>query len=415
MLMVLVCTGLPPNAPTASVVTRHRMVLESPGGELPVTLEVHHGDQRAAAWIINGRERVDVNLKIAEYDAKHINLRFDHYDAAVETKWDETAGAFVGHWKKRTGADTWAQLPCRIEPASQRPPRFEPVVNPSKLGGKTVAGKWRVKFEKSDDPAVGVFDQEADGAVNGTFLTTTGDYRFLAGDFDEKRLRLSSFDGAHAFLFVATLDDSAQLSGDFWSRDVWHETWSAKRDDTAALPDALSQTKSADRIDLSSVQFPDVMGEMRNLADRRFAGKARIIEIFGSWCPNCHDASRYLAELNSRYRDRGLSIVGLAFEVTGDFERDAMQVRRYAQRCGVNYPLLIAGVNEKSEAVKAVPWLEQIRAYPTTIFVDAEGNIRAVHTGFSGPATGEAYNELRHKFESLIESMLDNVKGKDAP
>lgn len=413
LLMILLCAGPPADTPTASVVTRHRLILESPGGPLPVVLEVHRGGGATRGFVINGNERAE--LDVAEYETKRIALRFDHYDAVVEATWDEAAGAFTGHWKKRTGADKWAQLPVRIEPASQHPPRFIPVVDRSALGGKTVAGKWRVKFDESEEPAVGVFEQSDDGSVTGTFLTTTGDYRFLAGDFDGKRLRLSSFDGAHAFLFVATMNDLSQLTGDFWSRDVWHETWSAKRDDTAALPDAMGQTKSADRIDLKAAQFPDLSGEMRSLADRRFAGKVRIIEIFGSWCPNCHDASRYLAELNSRYRNRGLSIVGLAFEVTGDFERDAKQVRRYAQRCGVNYPLLIAGVNEKSEAAKAVPWLEQIRAYPTTIFVDAEGNIRAVHTGFSGPATGDEYQKLQTEFESLIESMLDDSANRSAP
>lgn len=414
VLLALLCGGSPAVAQAASVVARHRLVLDSPGGELPVTLEVKQDSQAGAeAWIINGRERVEV--KVAEYDAKRIVLRFDHYDAVVDAAFDETSHAFTGHWKKRTGADKWSQLVCRIEPASIQPLRFKPPVTPTAIGGNSVAGKWRVTFDKSEDPAVGVFEQSADAAVTGTFLTTTGDYRYLAGDFDGRRLRLSAFDGAHAFLFTATMDDASKMSGDFWSRDVWHETWTAIRDDHAALPDTLVLTPAKKKFDLGKIRFPDLSGKVRSLDDPQFAGKARIIEIFGSWCPNCHDASRYLTELNSRYHNRGLSIVGLAFELTGDFERDAKQVRRYAQRCGVNYPLLIAGVNDRAKASAAIPLIGEIRAYPTTIFVDAEGNIRAVHTGFSGPATGEAYKELQHEFETLIESMLDDTHNRSTP
>ena len=132
--------------------------------------------------------------------------------------------------------------------------------------------------------------------------------------------------------------------------------------------------------------------------------------MFGSWCPNCHDAAAYFAELQKRYGDKGLSILGLAFELTGDLQRDAEQVRKYLKRHGSNYPVLIAGMADKAKASESLPLLDRVRSYPTTIFIDSSGQIRAVHTGFSGPATGAAYSELRQKFETLIESMLDDSK-----
>ncbi len=115
---------------------------------------------------------------------------------------------------------------------------------------------------------------------------------------------------------------------------------------------------------------------------------------------------RYLVELHGKYKDRGLSIVGLAFEHTGNFERDARQVRRFAKRYGVEYPLLVAGLSDKKAASKAFPLLDRVRSYPTTIFLHADGRVRAVHTGYAGPATGLANYELRAKFESLIEELL---------
>jgi thiol-disulfide isomerase/thioredoxin len=263
-----------------------------------------------------------------------------------------------------------------------------------------------MQFNESDDPAIGIIEATPDGSIHGTILTTTGDYRYLAGNISGRRLLLSCFDGAHAFLFDAQLETDGTLRGDFWSRDSWHDTWTAIREPEAELPDPFEQTHWVEGTVLADAVFPDLDGSPRSLVEPAFAGKARIIEIFGSWCPNCKDASTYLVELDKRYRDAGLSIIGLAFEMTGDFERDAEQVRTYAQRQGIEYPLLIAGTSDKHEASQAFPMVDQIRSFPTTIFLHRDGRVRAVHSGYSGPATGPANAALRTKFESLIEELL---------
>ena len=115
---------------------------------------------------------------------------------------------------------------------------------------------------------------------------------------------------------------------------------------------------------------------------------------------------RYMIELHRRYAERGLSIVGLAFELTGDTERDSQQVRRYIEHHGVTFPVLIAGPADKSRASDAFPLIDRIRAFPTTVFLDEAGTIRAIHSGFSGPATAEAHVALKLRFESLIDQLL---------
>jgi thiol-disulfide isomerase/thioredoxin len=256
------------------------------------------------------------------------------------------------------------------------------------------------------DPSVGVFKTQTDGSVTGTFMTTTGDYGFLAGVFDGKELQLSNFDGAHAFLMKAKVQTDGTLAGDFWSRDAFHDTWTAKKDPNAQLPDAFEMTKGVDNADLAKVAFPGLDGKLRSLADPAFGGKARIVEVFGSWCPNCHDASNYLAGLYRRMHGHGLSVVGLAFELTGDLKRDTEQVRTFAALHKVEYPLLIAGVSDREKASAALPMLDKLRAYPTLIVLDRDGKVRAVYTGFSGPATGDAFKAFQTKFESLIEELL---------
>ena len=142
-------------------------------------------------------------------------------------------------------------------------------------------------------------------------------------------------------------------------------------------------------------------------ADERFAGRVRIIELFGTWCPNCNDATHYLLELDRRYRSRGLSILGLAFEMTGDHAADAIQVRRYVNYHGIEYPILLAGEANKAKASESFPVLDEVRAYPTFIFIDRQGAVRAIYTGFNGPATEESHDKLRAAFERLIEGMLE--------
>jgi hypothetical protein len=50
--------------------------------------------------------------------------------------------------------------------------------------------------------------------------------------------------------------------------------------------------------------------------------------------------------------------------------------------------------------------LDKVRAWPTTIFMDGDGDVRAVYSGFSGPATGAAHERLRDSFERIVSEML---------
>lgn len=380
-----------------------RGVISSPGGELPFGLEIVSEGASISAWILNGPERISVPE--VRYADGELILSIDYYDSTIRAKLSGDADRLDGEWRKQSSGDSVTTMPFHATFGSQNrfPPKTKSLVVPS---ATKFTGRWLVKFEKSEDPAVGVFRSNGMGIATGTFMTTTGDYRFLAGDFDGERMRLSCFDGAHAFLFHAKVLADGSLEGDFWSRDSWHETWTAKRDEKTKLPDAFGQTTWHKNVSLGDITFPDVDEKLHSLMDESFKGQARILVVFGSWCPNCHDASNYLVELHKRYKNMGLSIVGLAFELTGDFKRDARQVKKYVEKHGIEYPVLVAGVADKKKAGEALPFLSELRSFPTTIFLSADGKVRAVHTGFMGPATGQAYRDLRIKFETTIEQLL---------
>lgn len=380
-----------------------RAWLESPGGELPFELELSRELDRYQAWIINGAERIEVPTVAVDND--RLVLGIDYYDSLIEAKISEDGRRLDGAWTKTGAKGTVTKMAFHAR--AGHTPRFArtaEVVDGSIT--KELHGRWSVHFSNGTEPAVGLFDADDHGRVTGTFLTATGDYRFLSGNVDGRQMKLSAFDGAHAFLFHAVLQKDNTLRGDFWSRDLWHETWTGRRDPEATLPDAFSLTKWTGGTRFTDLVFKDLEGKPRAVNHPAYAGRPRIIEVFGSWCPNCHDASEYLVELDRKYRARGLSIMALAFELTGDFQRDAAQLKKYIKHHKIEYPVLLAGVADKALVSKALPAIDRFRAYPTTFFVDRAGQVRAVHTGFSGPATGEVHRALRRRFESIIESMI---------
>jgi len=73
---------------------------------------------------------------------------------------------------------------------------------------------------------------------------------------------------------------------------------------------------------------------------------------------------------------------------------------------GVEYPVLFAGTNDRTSAAKSLPMLNHILGYPTTIFIDKKGNVRKIHTGFSGPATGNDYTRFKESFIRFIDKLI---------
>jgi len=346
------------------------------------------------------RISVDMNSK----SPTRFEIPFPYYDSALHFRPDEDGYNLVGEWvKKRGGAEPAVVSLIAIRSNYDL---FDPVNDAGDPA--EYSGRWSVDFESSEDLAIGVFEVDDNQLATGTFLTTTGDYRYLAGRVDGDLMRLSTFDGAHAFLFHARMLDDGTIRGDFWSGNWHHETWTAVRDDDAHLPDAFKETSITDESKLDEMVFKDLEGVPTRVLDLLDASnaKARVIEVFGTWCPNCADAGRELVELKSMYGD-DLAVVGLAFEITEDFERSVTQVKRYEARMGSDWPILIGGLNDKELASKALPVLDRVRSYPTLIFLNDHNEVEAINTGFSGPATGDAYTEQRERFESIIEKLIE--------
>jgi peroxiredoxin len=399
-LAVMLC-GACAQEPVALTDGPWRAVVELPGGELPFGVSfVRDRNGALQAAIANGAERVVVPNVSETVDG--LTLEFPAFNNRISLTRDGQ------YWRgqltliKAHGVEQ--SMPMTLHSGQSH--RFfagEQDVNAD------FAGTWAVTFVDDDGnstPAVGEFTQR-NGRVSGTFRTATGDYRYLAGDVRDRTLHLSTFDGAHAFLFVAQQADNGEIHGDFWSGTRWHETFTARRDANASLPDASALSKLRDGVQKVAFTFPNTAGTPVSFSDSRFAGKVVIVALAGTWCPNCHDEAAFLAPFYRTHRERGLEIVGLMFEHLEDFAVAATQVDRFREKFGIEYELLVAGFSDKGDATRRLGLLDKVIAYPTMIVVDRNGDVREIHTGFNGPGTGVHYDEFRARFGALIDQLLE--------
>ncbi|MCH7785356.1 MAG: TlpA family protein disulfide reductase [Bacteroidetes bacterium] len=273
-----------------------------------------------------------------------------------------------------------------------------------------ISGNWETVFSPNSKEeryiAKGIFNQ-IDNRVFGTFRTTTGDYRYLEGVVDGDSLKISTFDGAHAFLFEAKVSDST-MTGVFYSGNHWQEPFFARRNQNYELPEADSLTYLKEGFDGFEFSFPNIEGEIISLHDEYYKNKVVIVQIMGTWCPNCLDETKYYTQYYNNHKNEDLEFVALAFEYAPTKEKAIAGIKRLKNVVGVPYPILLAqyGTSNKKKANEKLPMLNHVLSYPTTIFIDKKGKVRKIHTGFNGPATGKKYVEFKIKFESFVDELL---------
>ena len=314
-------------------------------------------------------------------------------------------GFMVGEWSRATSSNDWV-IPFKASPGIQS--RF-PV---HKKSVANISGRWAVHFISSDTAereAVAEFKQDGN-KLTGTFLTTTGDYRYLEGVVDGDSLLLSTFDGSHAYLFTAKITSSKQIvDGHYYAGARSHLQWNAIRDANAHLPEnssAVYMRQGEDRLHFS---FPDLNGKIISINDPRFKNKVVIVQIMGSWCPNCMDETRFLSDYYLKNRHRGIEIVSLAYEYSEDIERSRKSLFKFKERFHVEYPMLITGArtSDSLRTEKTLPEITPIKMFPTTIFIGKDGRVRKIHTGFTGPGTGEHFESFKKEFDHIVDSLLN--------
>lgn len=367
---------------------------------LPFDLLVEKKGKDYKFCVINGDERIPLDSTRVINDSIHLMFPFFNSELVFHV---ETKKSLSGYWQNFNKGDNY-----RIPFTSQRKKSSRFANVDKKSEAISFDGKWEVEFEpntSSSYPAVGVFKQEENSnKVTGTFLTETGDYRYLAGNSIGDSVYLSCFDGSHAFLFKA-LSTNGELKGKFFSGSHWQSEWEAKRnndiqltspDDLTYLKDSSEFTFNLKTIEGSSFSFPNEQTE----------NKVIIIQIMGTWCPNCLDETVFYKDLYEKYHDQGLEIISIGYENGDSFEQHSASISRLRDKLNLDFTFLVGGSAKKDLASEQFNMLNEIISFPTSIYIGRDGQVKRIHTGFNGPGTGDYYDEYAKTTNALIEYLL---------
>ncbi|MCE7864897.1 MAG: TlpA family protein disulfide reductase [Bacteroidetes bacterium CHB5] len=396
LLLLAFCLGACAKKPTQLQTGIWRAVLEIQGQQLPFNFEVStNAAGSQVVTIHNAAERLVLDEVNFQGDSINIVLHvFDAYLRGV-VKGDSLLGWFNLNYNPTYKVPFKAKFGQNF--------RFEQHVTNSVT--KNFSGKYQVQFYNVKDtvPALAIIEQ-AGSTATGSFLTPTGDYRYLEGNVVNDTLWLSGFDGNHLYIFNAVKSEDT-LSGTHWLGKSRNRKWVGIKNDQATAPVTESLTFLKEGYTTLQFTFPDVNRKPISLQDEHFKNKVVVIQILGSWCPNCMDETRFLTAWYPKNKDRGVEIIGLAYEQKEDFDYASGRVKKLKEKLGIPYDIVIAGTN--TNASETLPALNRVIAFPTTIFVGKDGLVKHIHTGFSGPGTGVYYQQQQERFNEIINQLIN--------
>lgn len=348
--------------------------------------------------LMNGRERLPVNE--ISFAGDSVFLRFPVFDAEIRCRQvgDSLNGLFLNHARKTRNVIPFRASAGQGFRFSDRPEQAQSLIS----------GRWQLLFDGETGEnrfAIALFEQDGP-RVTGTILTPTGDHRFLEGELSGTHLHLSAFDGSHLFLYEGELLPDSSLRGNFFSGSHYHDTWTAFRKADAELPDPNALAFLRPGYSSLDFSFPDRSGKQLSPRDPAFSNKVLVVQLLGSWCPNCMDETNFLSRYHRMHRERGVEVIGIAYERATDTARIWQNIERFRNFHQVDYPIVYGGYASKDSAAKSLPMLNRVFAFPTTIILDRKGQVRRVHSGFNGPATGEAYRKETTELSGFIDRLL---------
>lgn len=387
-LLLLALTAQPADTGLAGA---WRGVVDQAGGPLRFAIAVEAVGAGFRGRLCNGPACDDFSTIVPQGDSVLFDLA--DYDAAITAV--RRGDSLVGYYRN-VGNRGPRVIPFRAArgswPATELP--------------DPLAGSWDATLDYGTRLSLRVFRFGAGPTgVLAAVVTNSGDYGQFWGSATGDSVDVGRFDGTFVYRLTGRLDGDT-LRGTYHAGLRTQTPFTAVRSDGRPHLTPPLDVTQADTTEPFRFAFPDLDGRMVTQDDPRFAGKVVVVDIFGTWCTTCHDAAPTMVELYREYRDRGLEMVGLAYEVTGDSAVDNRLVRRFRDKFGIAWPQLLAGVNLTEATAATLPQLRGFTAYPTTLFLGRDGRIRKVHAGFIGPAGGELHDRQVAEFRRYIEELL---------
>lgn len=358
--------------------------------------EEHSNNEFQLISIFNGEERIDLHGHKTTTDS--IDYIFPNFNSFIRIHIGSKT-ELNGYWYNKAKSDHY-KIPFKAT--------FNTQNNEITKVPNNFTGKWATIFEpntENGEPALGVFKQNGEIMI-GTFLTETGDYRFLAGKTNGKIFELSCFDGSHAFLFTGSLTKgNDSIYGHYYSGNHWESNWIAIKNKQSQLRDPDSITYVVNNLPVI-FDLKDIYGKDYQYPNADTKDKVVIIQIMGTWCPNCLDETIFFKQLYDKYHKDGLEIISIGYETSKTLEGRIEAISKLKQRHKLDFTFLVGGYSDKLIAQEKFNMLNEIVSFPTTLFIDRTGKVVLIHTGFSGPGTGEYYTKYTEKTEKLIKELL---------
>ncbi|MBD64510.1 MAG: hypothetical protein CME62_04855 [Halobacteriovoraceae bacterium] len=359
--------------------------------KLPIALKITPEGKNVSAILYNGEEEIELEGELKD---DQLVLHFSQSYAKLSGQIKN--GVFQGHWI-RTNKDDF-KIPFTGKKIAEV--KFLDEKKDEKPDYK-FSGEWKIQLSE-DRFGLGVFKQQGN-YIKGSILTETGDYRYLYGYIDGQNAHLYGLDGVFSFVIKINLEEKA-FTAQMYSGTSEPKVISGTRDSEFKLADPANMTVTTTTQNLP-YQGKSISGE--NIDFKAMPEKLKIVQIFGSWCPNCIDETRFFLNWKKENPklDEKIQFVAVAFERVETKKQALKNLIKLQKRLSIDYPIVLADYNNSVKVEDIFP-IDKNRAFPTTLFVNKENKIVKIHTGFAGQATAEYFDDFKKEFQETIESML---------
>lgn len=368
--------------------------------QIPFRFGISQTPAGVSGWFYNGDERIVSSG--GSLEGGHLLLDFPAYGRRVDALLRED-GSLAGTYGPAAAGSS-----LRVYPFSARPQQQHAT---GKGRGPSIDGLWIVPAdsEKGGEKSWRFIVLKSGAELRASILRVDGDTGALTGPWQDGHYVLSHFDGARPLLIEVTPNKDGTLTILLRNSSGTNATLTACRPEVArarGIPDPADpdqHTSVSDPAEPFRFSFPDLNGTVVSNTDARFRNKVVIIDVAGSWCPNCHDEAPLLESLYRKYRSRGLEVVTLSFEEPEQYA-NPVRLRAFVHDFGLDYTVLLAGTLDQLH--ERLPQAVNLDAYPTTFFIGRDGRVKAVHAGFAAAATGSFHARVEQEFTRTIEKLL---------
>jgi thiol-disulfide isomerase/thioredoxin len=390
---VAILLAVAPLAVAQSLAGRWDATVKVNGMDIPFRFELSGDGANVKGSFFNGDDRITSTN--GRFENGSLFLRWDDHASKIEATLHD--GVLEGKYQ-RDGRDEKSAYPFTAK-------RHSP---PAPIKGEvpSIAGMWIIPTDSPKGEKAWRFIVKQTGPeVSAAVLRIDGDTGALTGSYKDGKFELSHFDSARPMLLEVTPEKDGTLAL-LENEKTQRTAIRAEEARAKGMPepdDPLKHTTVKDPTEPFQFRFPDLNGQTVSNTDPKFRGKVVLVNIMGSWCPNCHDEAPFLAELYKKYRNQGLEIVALSFE-EADQLKDLARLRAYIKRYDMQYTVLVGGQpsEAKDKLAQAVNW----NSWPTTFFVGRDGLVHAVHAGFPSSASGELFVQAKNEFTAEVQHLL---------